>query len=119
MGIATAVIASAEDYQRALAEYPVLFLLFVSPHCPACREAGPLFERIARQNAEQVKSMILDTTQTLRHPEVTGTPTLLVFRNGQMIEKLKGFGVWEEHEHTINNLFKRHAKGNSPAAMPR
>jgi thioredoxin 1 len=91
MGIATAVIANAEEYQQVLASNETVFMLFVSQHCPACGEAGPLFERIAGKYGSTVKSLVLDTAQTPRHPDVTGTPTLLVFRNGRMIEKLKGF----------------------------
>ncbi|NVZ50455.1 thioredoxin family protein [Pseudomonas sp. B6002] len=111
-------IASAEEYQRVLAKHHVVFLLFVSAHCPACRESGPLFERTAAQHANQVKSMVLDTTQTPRHPDVIRLPTLLVFRAGQMVEKLEGLGAWNEQEHTLNALFSRYATQESGTAQP-
>ena len=91
MGIATAVIKNVEEYQQVLKSHETVFMLFVSQHCPACGEAGPLFQRFAGKYGTTVKSLVLDTAQTPRHPEVTGTPTLLVFQNGEMIEKLKGF----------------------------
>lgn len=40
MGIATAVIADAEQYQQLLKTHRTVFMLFVSQHCPACGEAG-------------------------------------------------------------------------------
>ncbi|MGY2288629.1 thioredoxin family protein [Pseudomonas sp. SDO528_S397] len=115
MGIATDVIATAEAYQHALASHHTLFMLFVSQHCPACAESGPLFERIGAAHAKAVKSMVLDTAQTPRHEAVTGTPTLLIFRNGQMVEKMKGFGPWESQEQTVNDLFNRYAQ---PPGLP-
>ncbi|NWB23454.1 thioredoxin family protein [Pseudomonas sp. P7758] len=102
MGIATAVIADAEQYQQLLKTHRTVFMLFVSQHCPACGEAGPLFERIAGKYASSVKSLVLDTARTPRHPEVTGTPTLLVFQNGKMINKLEGFD-----EKTLRETFAR------------
>jgi thioredoxin 1 len=102
MGIATAVIADAMAYQQVLKSHKTVFMLFVSQHCPACGEAGPLFERFARKYARTVKSLVLDTAHTPRHPEVTGTPTLLVFQNGMMVEKLKGFD-----EKTLRETFAK------------
>ena len=102
MGIATAVIADAMAYQQVLKAHKTVFMLFVSQHCPACGEAGPLFERFARKYARTVKSLVLDTAHTPRHPEVTGTPTLLVFQNGKMINKLKGFD-----EKTLSETFAK------------
>jgi Thiol-disulfide isomerase and thioredoxins len=102
MGIATAVIADAMAYQQVLKAHKTVFMLFVSQHCPACGEAGPLFERFARKYARTVKSLVLDTAHTPRHPEVTGTPTLLVFQNGKMVEKLKGFD-----EKTLRETFAK------------
>jgi len=102
MGIATAVIADAMAYQQVLKAHKTVFMLFVSQHCPACGEAGPLFERFARKYARTVKSLVLDTAHTPRHPEVTGTPTLLVFQNGKMVEKLKGFD-----EKTLSETFAK------------
>jgi len=102
MGIATAVIKNVEDYQQLLKSHDTVFMLFVSQHCPACGEAGPLFERIAGKYGSTVKSLVLDTAQTPRHPEVTGTPTLLVFQNGEMVEKLKGFD-----EKTLSETFAK------------
>ncbi|MGC6372088.1 thioredoxin family protein [Pseudomonas sp. K2I15] len=102
MGIATAVIKNVEDYQQLLKSHDTVFMLFVSQHCPACGEAGPLFERIAGKYGSTVKSLVLDTAQTPRHPEVTGTPTLLVFQNGEMVEKLKGFD-----EKILNEAFAK------------
>lgn len=109
MGIATAVIANAKDYQRVLNTRKPVFMLFVSQHCPACGHAGQIFERIADGHTEAIDSLILDTAHTPRHPDVTGTPTLLIFKHGKLVEKHKGFGPWEDQEHYVQETFKRYA----------
>ena len=117
MGLATETITNAEDYQRVLSSpYPV-FLLFVSAHCPACTEAGPLFERVAAKYPNVV-SMVLDCAQTPRHPEVTGTPTGLIYVDGQLKEKLKGFGSPEGQKQLLENTFKRYSKPRRPTKSP-
>lgn len=109
MGYATATIANAEEYQRVLSTPQPVFLLFVSDHCPACSTAGPLFQEIASKYTSIV-SLILDCAQTPRHPEVTGTPTLLVFLGGTLKEKFKGFGPEEEQAQFLQQTFRRYAR---------
>lgn len=114
MGIATATIANTEQFQRLLKTSHPVFLLFVSEHCPACGDAGPLFELIASKYP-WVVSLVLECAETPRHPEVTGTPTLLVYLNGVLMEKLKGFGPEEGQAQLVEQTFKRYTKARQPA----
>ena len=109
MGIANAVIANAADFQKVLKTKHPVFLLFISQHCPACADAGPLFELIASRYP-WVVSRVLDCAETPRHPEVTGTPTLLVYLDGVLMEKFKGFGPAEDQAELVEQTFKRYAK---------
>lgn len=123
MGIATATIANAMDYRRALSTSRPVFMLFVSDHCPACACSGPLFELIAGKYPSVV-SLVLDCAKTPRHPDVTGTPTLLIFLNGTLMEKFKGFGPEDQQAQFLEDTFKRYARRKgarapaSPAAPP-
>ena len=108
MGYANAIIANAEDYQRVLSTSRPVFLVFVSSHCAACSNAVPLFKRIAGEHPDTV-SLVLDCAETPKHPQVTGTPTLLIYLNGQMVEKAKGFGPQTEQTQFVEHLFKRYA----------
>lgn len=114
MGIATATIANTEQFQQVLNTPHPVFLLFVSQHCPACAEAGPLFELIANKYP-WVVSLVLDCADTPRHPEVTGTPTLLIYLDGVLMEKLKGFGPEEGQAQLVEQTFKHYAKARRPA----
>lgn len=119
MGIATATIANAEDYRRVLSTSRPVFMLFISAHCPACGVAGPLFEQIAGKY-RSVMSLVLDCAETPRHPEVTGTPTLLIFQNGTLMETFKGFGPEEQQAQFVEETFRRYArrKGAKSPASP-
>ncbi|WP_017527996.1 thioredoxin family protein [Pseudomonas fluorescens] len=112
MGIANATIANAEDYQRVLNTPHPVFLLFASEYCPACPEAVELFERVAARYPNVV-SLVLDCAKTPRHPEVSGTPTLLIYLNGQLQKKLKGFGDYEGQAKRLISTFKRYATAKS------
>ncbi|MBF6029034.1 thioredoxin family protein [Pseudomonas sp. P115] len=109
MGIATAIIDTDEEFQRVLDTPVPVFMLFVSQHCPACADAGPLFTRVASQYP-QIKSMVLDTAETLRRSEVTGTPTLAVYRDGALMETFKGLGPEEDQPQLVEEIFKRYAE---------
>ena len=114
MGLATATIANAEEYQQVLSTPHPVFLLFVSTHCPACADAGPLFEMIAARYPHIV-SLVLDCANTPRHPDVKGTPTWLVYVNGKQKEKFRGFGPVEDQAAFVESIFKRYAKRRRPS----
>ncbi|QDG55340.1 thioredoxin family protein [Pseudomonas sp. NIBRBAC000502773] len=123
MGYNIATVINAEEYLSILSTPAPVFLLFVSQHCAACAGSAPLFERIAGKYPA-VTSRVLDCAQTPRHPEVTGTPTLLIYLNGNLVEKLKGFGPEDQQPQRVEALFKRYALLQdaaapvSPAAPP-
>lgn len=109
MGVANTVINDKDEYQQILDQHPLVFALFVSEDCPACLEAGPNFKRIADKYTGRAKSMVLDTAQTPRIDGVTGTPTLMVYKNALEVENLKGIGYPDEQEEILEDLFKRYA----------
>ncbi|WP_339532315.1 thioredoxin family protein [Pseudomonas mucidolens] len=110
MSLINTVLEDATAYSKALETPRTVFMLFVSPHCPACGAAKPLFSKVAARYRRQAAFYLLDTTQTPRHPEVTGTPTLLILKNGKLVERLKGFGPWETQEQTLKRTFARHTR---------
>ena len=109
MGLATATIANAEDYRQVLSSSRPVFLLFVSARCPACSQAVPLIERVAA-NYPEVVSMVLDCENTPRHPEVKGTPTWLIYLNGELKEAFKGLGAPEGQDQFVEDTFARYAR---------
>lgn len=123
MGYANARIDTEDEFQKALSTSHPVFMLFVSEHCGACIYSAPLFELIAGKYPSVV-SLILDCAHTPRHPEVTATPTLLVFLDGSLRDRFEGLGPPQEQPQFIEGLFKRYAHEEdagapaSPGAPP-
>ena len=116
MGMATRIISSATAFERVLNTPRPVFLLFVSEHCPACAQAGSVFEQHAWQHP-WVVSLVLDCAHTPRHPDVSGTPTLLIYRKGALVEQHKGLGPLEEQEQYVKDIFSRYDLSKGASAL--
>ena len=119
MGVATRRISSAQGFNRVLNTPRPVFILFFSEHCPACAQACDFFEQAAWKHP-WIVSLILDCANTPKHPDVTGTPTLLVYVDGVLADIFKGFGPWESQEQCVKDIFSRYdlSKGASALASP-
>lgn len=99
-----------ERYQRALKEHPVVIVLFKSQYCELCMGLGPCFNRIAEQYAGQVESFIFDTENIPQVKEVEGTPTLMVYKNGKVVETLLGIGLpGDQQKAVLEEVFDEYA----------
>ena len=79
-------------YRKALNTWRPVILYFGNEHCPACEEAAPIFRETAEPYRHHASIYMLNTRESPRHPDVTGTPTVLFYRDGKLLKKLKGFG---------------------------
>ena len=91
-------------YRKALKTWRPVILYFGSQHCPACETAGPVFRQIAEPYRHHAQIYMLNTSESPRHPDVTGTPTVLFYKEGKLLKKLKGIGT----EQTLQEDFARH-----------
>jgi thioredoxin 1 len=94
----------APVYRKALKTWRPVILYFANEHCPACEFAGPIFRQIAEPYRHRANIYMLNTRESPRHPLVTGTPTVLFYKNGRLVKKLKGIGT----EETLAADFARH-----------
>ncbi|MCL4708171.1 thioredoxin [bacterium] len=60
--------------------------------CMPCRMIAPAVEAVAKQYAGKVKvgKMDADSNMTPSEFDVRGIPTLLVFRNGEVVDRIVG-----------------------------
>lgn len=96
--------ALAPVYRKALRTWRPVILYFGSQHCPACETAGPIFREIGERYRHHANIYMLSTSESPRHPNVTGTPTVLFYKDGKLLKKLKGIGT----EQTLQEDFARH-----------
>jgi len=101
-------------YRKALKTWRPVILYFANDHCPACEWAGPVFREVAEPYRLRANIYMLNTRESPRHPLVTGTPTVLFYKNGKLMKKLKGF----ESAETLSEDFARHiGRTKAPAAV--
>jgi thioredoxin 1 len=103
----------APVYRKALKTWRPVILYFGSQHCPACEMAGPVFRQIAEGYRHHANIYMLNTHESPRHPNVTGTPTVLFYKDGKLLKKLKGIGT----EETLREDFARHIGKVKPATV--
>jgi thioredoxin 1 len=73
-------------------EKPVL-VDFWAPWCGPCRMVGPVVEEIAKERAEELKVVKLNTDenqQTALNYNILSIPTLILFRHGQPAKTVIG-----------------------------
>jgi thioredoxin 2 len=88
------VEAAGESFGREVFEWPgVAIVEFRSNRCGACALIEPLLETIAYQKAGLVKVVKVDIEREFSLAgrfQIRSTPTLLVYRNGRLIDELYG-----------------------------
>jgi thioredoxin len=66
---------------------------FWAPWCGPCRMIAPVLERLAEAHVDRVRVVKLNTDEnqrTMIRLGVRGIPTLLFFRDGQLVDRIVG-----------------------------
>ena len=86
-------ISDASFEQEIRGETPVL-VDFWAEWCGPCRMVAPVLEQIAAEQSEKLKIVKLNVDENQETPGrfgVTGIPTMILFKDGQAIERIVGF----------------------------
>ena len=88
------VRVEGEDLDRMVADAEVPVLVdFYADWCGPCKMMAPVLDEIARERAGEIIVAKLDTDRSpdvARRFEIQGVPTLIVFREGQPVERQTG-----------------------------
>ena len=91
--------ANTQDLTDATFEAEVLksaipvLVDFWAEWCGPCRQLSPIVEEIAEELSGRLKVCSMDVqehTQVATQFQITGIPALLLFREGELVEKLVG-----------------------------
>ena len=66
---------------------------FYTEGCPACARFGPTYERLAEEYAGRATLLKMNAKQNLdvaKQLHVRGVPTVVVFRDGEELQRLTG-----------------------------
>ena len=66
---------------------------FFANWCGPCRKLGPILEEVETELASKVKFAKINTDENIemaKQYQVSGLPTLMIFKNGQPVERLVG-----------------------------
>ena len=66
---------------------------FFANWCGPCRKLSPILEEVERELGDRVKFAKIDTDDNLdaaKKYQVSGLPTLLVFKDGEVVERMVG-----------------------------
>lgn len=82
-----------ENFQQTVTSSPVLLVDFWAPWCGPCKMIGPVIDEIANELAGKVtvaKVNVDDCPTTAAAHRVSAIPTLMIFRNGELVERSTG-----------------------------
>ena len=66
---------------------------FFADWCGPCRKLSPIIEEIEQELSEKVKFTKINTDNNIdlaRDYQISGIPTLLVFKGGELVERMVG-----------------------------
>lgn len=94
MGSATIQVTDA-TFEAEVLRSPLLTVTdFWAEWCMPCKRIAPILDQIATEYAGKIKVAKVDVDTNSDIPArfgITGIPTLLVFKNGTLVETIVGF----------------------------
>ena len=90
-------------------KYPLFILDCWATWCPPCKIIAPIIEKLAKEYKGKIVFGKLNVDENRAIPtkyEIRGIPTLLVFKNGKLIDKIIGAMPCEILNSKIKNYLK-------------
>ncbi len=97
-------LADESDLQEVVSTYDIVLVDFYADWCGPCQMMEPAIESIAAETAAAVAKVDVDTSQELAAQfGVQGIPTLLLFAEGENVERMVGMQSADELSSVIES----------------
>ncbi|MFB6146565.1 MAG: thioredoxin [Halobacteriaceae archaeon] len=94
------------NLQETVSQHPVVLLEFYADWCGPCQMLEPVLESIAAGTDAAVVKVDVDQAQQLASQyQVRGVPTLMVFDDGEVVERMTG----ARDQETLERLVEQYA----------
>jgi thioredoxin 1 len=90
---AAPIVIKDADFNAFVAKYPVVVVDCWAPWCGPCRMVAPVVDALAKEMSGQVVFAKLNTDENPAVPNkysISAIPTMLVFREGKMVDRIVG-----------------------------
>lgn len=87
------IIASDYNFDELIRKYPVVVVDFWAEWCLPCRVIAPTIEELAEEYAGKVVFIKLNVDENpvaASRYNITGIPTIMIFKNGRPVDVLVG-----------------------------
>lgn len=101
-------IETVEEFESFIKTHPNAIVDFWATWCGPCKMTKPILEGLAQENEDlEIGFVDVDKTRELASKfNVRGVPTVLAFRNGEVIKTKVGMGSKGEYALMVNEVLK-------------
>lgn len=106
--------------QYVLENSKMVLVDFWAPWCGLCRLIQPMLEDLQQEWSDQIEVVRVNADNSLRLAsayQLKSLPTLLLFENGQLVERLEGFQGRDDLRLAIQNLIGNNQSQFSAASI--
>ncbi len=84
---------SEADFDESIHRNDVVMVMFCKPECPHCIRMEPIYQELSEEMVDRVllsRVNILTNVNLRKKYEVTGTPTFVLIKHGDVVGSIRG-----------------------------